>query len=73
MGFLHIGWDLATTEASDEKDLMSSSPAWEAASKVHPPSWPEVPLRNGPGVPESAGGQWHRYTAEGSLCCVMLG
>ena len=34
MGFLHIGWDLATTEDSDETDLMTSSPAWEAASKV---------------------------------------
>ena len=36
MGFLHIGWDLATTEDSDEKSLISSSPAWEAASKVQP-------------------------------------
>ena len=34
MGFLHIGWDLATTEDSDEKGLMSLSPAWEAASRV---------------------------------------
>lgn len=34
MGFLHIGWDLATTEDADERSLMTSSPAWEAASKV---------------------------------------
>ncbi len=34
MGFLHIGWDLATTEDADERSLMASSPAWETASKV---------------------------------------
>jgi len=34
MGFLHIGWELATTEDSNENTLIRSSPAWEAASKV---------------------------------------
>ena len=35
MGFLHIGWDLATTEDLDENRLTLLSPAWEAASRVH--------------------------------------
>ncbi len=70
MGFLHIGWDLATIENSDEKDLMSSTPAWEAASKVHLHLL--VLLHIGPGIPKSAGLHGSGSTAKGSPCCVVL-
>ena len=70
MGFLHIGWDLATTEDLDEKSLIEMSPAWEAASKVHPQ------LQNAMGTPALASAKavvlLRRMYAEGRGCCALF-
>lgn len=33
MGFLHLGWDTATSEDLEDGDLSQLSPAWEEAAK----------------------------------------